>query len=150
MVVTRISPTTNPSSDRFRKRGIYSTGPGDHSSGRDGRFNGRRRSRRCNVRGGRGRGGHGQRGHGGISGEYENGIDISYFTCYFEDAEWSSLSKKTRKRIAEDPVHTKFLAHKKRRTTSSVSNKKYHDNRLISQIINGVQNNIRYESGLEG
>ena len=52
--------------------------------------------------------------------------------------------------ITEDPVRTKFLENKKRRTTSYVSAEKDNKNQLISQIITGVQNSIRNESGLEG
>ena len=35
--------------------------------------------------------GHNQRGRGGGIGAYENGISISYFTCYFEYAGWAAL-----------------------------------------------------------
>ena len=52
--------------------------------------------------------------------------------------------------ITEDLVRTKFLANKKRHTTSSVSVEKYNKNRLIYQIITEVQNEIRNESGLAG
>ena len=38
-VVDIFYPSTNPSSGRFRKRGIYATGLGDHVSGRSGHFN---------------------------------------------------------------------------------------------------------------
>ena len=34
--------------------------------------------------------------------------DLTY-PRYFEDSEWASLSKNTRKRITEDTVRTKFL-----------------------------------------
>ena len=52
--------------------------------------------------------------------------------------------------ITEDPVRTKFLENKKRRITSSVSAEKDNKNRLISQIITGVQNASQNESGLAG
>ena len=54
------------------------------------------------------------------------------------------------KRITADPVRTKLLATKKRRTISSVSAEKYTKNRLISHIITGVQNASRNEPGLAG
>ena len=42
-------------------------------------------------------------------------------TSYFEDSEWAALSNDTRRRITEDLVRIKFLANKKRRTTSSIN-----------------------------
>ena len=57
-----------------------------------------------------------------------------------------AISNDTRKRITEDPVRTKFLENKKRRTTSSVSAGKDNKNRLISKIIAGVKNASRNES----
>ena len=68
----------------------------------------------------------------------------------FEDSEWSALSNDTRKRITKDLIRTKFLADKKRRTTSSDSAGKYKYNRLISQIITGVQNSSQNKYGLAG
>ena len=85
-----------------------------------------------------------------MSGPHENGIDISYVICYFEDSEWAALSNYTRKRITEDPERTKLLANKKRRTTSSVSDEKDNENWLIYQIITGVQKASQNESGLAG
>ena len=55
-VVTRLNPSTNPSSGCFRKRGIYATGRGDRGSERGGNFNGQGRDRGCGGRGGRGKG----------------------------------------------------------------------------------------------
>ena len=52
--------------------------------------------------------------------------------------------------ITEEPVRIKFLANKKRSTTRSVSVVKDNKNGLISQIITGVQNASRNESGLVG
>ena len=52
--------------------------------------------------------------------------------------------------ITEDPICTKLLANKKRRTNRSVSGEKDNKNRLISQIITGVKNEIQNESGLAG
>ena len=75
---------------------------------------------------------------------------MSNVTRYFEDVEWAAFSNETIKRITEDPVRTEFLANKNRRTTSSVSAKKYNENQVISQIITGVQNSIHYESILVG
>ena len=49
-----------------------------------------------------------------------------------------------------EPVRKKFLDNKKRHTTRSVSVEKDNENWLISQIITGVQNASRYESGLVG
>ena len=43
-----------------------------------------------------------------------------------------------------------FTENKKRRTTSSVGARKDNKNRLISQIITGVQNASQNESGLAG
>ena len=43
----------------------------------------------------------------------------------------------------EDTVCTKFLVNKMIRTTSSINNEKYNENRLIFQIITVVQNAIR-------
>ena len=87
---------------------------------------------------------------GGGSVVHENGIDIPDVTRYFEDSEWAALSNDTRKSITEDPVRTKFLENKKRCTTRSFSAEKNNENRLISQIITGVQNESRNESGLAG
>ena len=63
---------------------------------------------------------------------------------------WSTLSNETIKMITEDLVCTHFLSNKKIHITSSGSAKKYNYNGLISQIITGVQNASRNESGLEG
>ena len=41
------------------------------------------------------------------------------------------------------------MVNKKRRNTSYVSDEKYNENRLISNIITGVRNAIQNESGLE-
>ena len=90
------------------------------------------------------------RRRGGGRGASKNGIYISDVTCYFEDPDWASLSKYTRKIITEDPVRTKFLENKKRRTNRSVSVEKDNRNWLISQIITGVQNASRNEYGLAG
>ena len=131
-MVSRLYPPANPSSGRSRKRSIYAAGRGDRGSGRDGhlivRGRGRGRGGRCGL----GRVGHAKEGSGGGSDAHENGIDISDDTRYFEDSEWDALSNDTRKRITEDPVHTKFLANKKRCTTSSVSAIKDNKNQLIS------------------
>ena len=72
-VVAIIYPSTNPSSDRFRKGSIYAAGHRYHVSGR----------------GGQGRVIHIQKGHGWRTGTYENGTYISDFTRYFEDSEWA-------------------------------------------------------------
>ena len=48
-----------------------------------------------------------------------NGIDISDVTHNFEDAEWDTLLNKTRISTIEEPICTKLLYNKKRRTTSS-------------------------------
>ena len=48
--------------------------------------------------------------------------------------------------ITEDPVRTKLQANKKRRYTIYVSADNDNKNRLISQIITGVQNKSRNES----
>ena len=61
------------------------------------------------------------------------------FTCYFENSEWAALSNDTRESITEDPLRTKLLANKKRRTASSVSAQKDNENWLISQIIMGFK-----------
>ena len=149
-MVARLYSFANPSPGRFRKHSIYAFSRRDRGGRRGRRFNG--------IYCGRGRGGRvgiGRRGHtrGGRewgSGVHENGIDISDVTRYFEDSEWAAFSNDTRKRIIEDPVRTKFLENKKRRTTSSVSAEKDNENRLISQIITGVQNASINKSGLEG
>ena len=86
-VVARIYSSDNPLLVRFRKLSIYDTDRGDHCSGIGGSFDVRCHGRRLGETDGRGRGGHGQGGCGGGSGSYENGIDISYVTCYFEDLE---------------------------------------------------------------
>ena len=86
----------------------------------------------------------------GYSSAYENGIDISDFTCYFEYSEWGALSNNTRKRITEEPVRTNFLADKKIHTTSSVSVENDNKNWLITQIITGVQNSGRNKYVLTG
>ena len=149
-VVARLYPSANPSSRRFRKRRIYAAGRGDRDGKRGGSFNdrgcGRGRGGRCE----RGRTGHVQGGRGGCSGAHENGIDISDFARYFEDSEWVTLSKDTRESITEDPVRTKLQENENRCTTSYVSARKENENWLISQIINGVQNASRNESGLAG
>ena len=124
MVVARLYPTTNPCSDCFRNCGIYATGRDDRGSGRDGHFNGQGFGIGRRGRGGWCRGGHGKGGRGECSNTYENGIYISYITCYFEYEEWEAISNETRKRITEDPVRTKSLANKYIWTTSSVSAKK--------------------------
>ena len=77
-------PYTNPSSGRFRKRGIYATGRDDRIHGRGGRFNGLGCGKGCVGRGGQGRGGNGQECHELGSGAYENEIDISDFTRYLK------------------------------------------------------------------
>ena len=123
-MVARIYPSANPSSGRFRNLSIYAAGRGEHGNGRGGHFNGRGCVRGRGGRVGIGRRGHVRGGHGGGIGAHENGIDISDVTRYFKYSEWYALSNDTRKRITEDPVRTKFLANKKRRTTSSVSSEK--------------------------
>ena len=55
---------------------------------------------------------------------------------------------KTRKRITEELVHTKFLESNKRSATSFISAKRDNDNKIIYQIITGVQNASRHISGL--
>ena len=127
-MVARIYPSANPSSCRFRKRSIYTAGRGDRGGRRGGFSNVRGRGRGSGLRGGRDRGGHVQGGCGGVSGAHENVIDISDVTRYFEDSEWAALSNNTSKSITEDPVRTKFLENKKRRTTVSISTRK--DNSL--------------------
>ena len=109
-VVAIIYPSANPSSGCFRKSSIYATGHGYCGSGRYESFGGRGRGRRklgiCVL-------GIGVNGRGylwGGSGTYENGIDISYVTCYFEDSEWAVIENDTRKRITEEPVRTKLLS----------------------------------------
>ena len=149
-VVSRIYPSANPSLCRFIKRSIYAAGCGDHGGGRGGHFNGRGCGRGRGERCGRGRGVNIQGGHGGDSGAHENRIDISDDTCYFENSEWAKLSNDTGTSITEDPARTNFMANKKKRTTSSVSVERGNGIRLISQIITGVQNASRNESGLAG
>ena len=148
-MVVRFYPSVNPPSGRFRKRSIYAAGRGYRGSVRCGSLNGRGHDRGHGGRVILGRGGHVRGGCGGDIGAHENRIDISYFTRYFEDSEWAALSNNTSKRITEDPVRTKFLANKKRRTTSSDSYEKDNKNQLISQIIAGVQNTIQNEYVLE-
>ena len=147
-MVSRLYPSTNPSSGRFRKCSIYDAGRGDRGGGIGGRFNDRVRGRGRGGRGGRGRGVHFQGVGGGGSSAHENGIEISDVTRYFEDSEWAALSNDTRKRITEDPVLIKFLANKNSCTTSSVSAGKDNEKRLVSKIITGVQNATRNESAL--
>ena len=149
-VLVRIYPSANPSLGRFRKRSIYATVRGDRGIRRCGRFNGSVCGRGCGGKYGKFRGGHVQGCHGGVSGAYENGIDISDVTRHFEDSEWATILNDTRKSITEDRVRTKFLTNKKRRTTRSVSVEKNNKNQLISQIITGVKNASQNESGLEG
>ena len=144
-MVARLYPSDNPSSGRFRKRSIYSTGRGYHDSRWGGCFNVRGPIRGRGWRGGQGRWGHVRGGRGGDSGTYENRIDISYVTCYFEDLEWSTLSNNTSKSITDYLVRTNILANKRRCTTISVSVKK-EGKRLIYHIITEVQNSIRNES----
>ena len=139
-MVTRIYPSTNPSSGRFRKRSIYAAGREYCGSGRGGSFNGRGCDRGLGERGVISRGGNVQRCHGGGSGAHGNGIDISDVTRHFEYLESAALSNDTRKGITEDPIRTKFLSNKKRRTTRFISAGKDNQNRLISQIITGFQN----------
>ena len=143
-VVARLYPYDNPSLDRFVKRSIYAAGRGYRGGGRGGRFNGRGRGRGRGGRFWQGIGGHFQGVHGGGSGAHENSIDISDVTRYFEDSDWAALSNNTRKMITEDPVRTKFLTNKKRRTTRSVSAGKDNENRLISHITTGVQNSSQH------
>ena len=150
MVVERLYPYTNPSSERFRKRGIYATDRGDRGSGRGGRFNWRGHGSGCVGRNEKVRVGNGRVDYGGGSGAYENGIDISNVTRYFEDEEWSAISNETRKRTTEDPVHTKLQENKKRHTTRSVSDEKENEKRIIYQITTGVQNTYCNDSGLAG
>ena len=123
-MVARLRPYVNPSSDCFTKFSIYAAGHGDRGDGRRAHLNGRGCSRGRGGRVGRGRGGHIRRVSVGRSGAHENGIDISDVTRYFEDSDWAALSNDTRKRITEEPVCTKFLANKNRRTTSYVSSEK--------------------------
>ena len=149
-LVSRLYPSANPSSGRFRKRSIYTYGRGDRGGGRGVRSNGRGRGRVWGGRDGNSRVLHVQGCCGGGSSTHENGIDISDVTRNFEDSEWATLLNNTRKRITEDPVRTKYLANKKRHTTISVSDGKDNRNRLISQIITEVQNASRNESGLAG
>ena len=93
-LVLRIYPYTNPWSGRFRNCGTYATGSGKCGSGRGRFFNGRGHVRGRVERGGQVRGGHvGSEGHIGGSNTYENGIDISYITCYCDDEEWDILRK---------------------------------------------------------
>ena len=103
MVIEILYPYNNPSSGRFRKRGIYATDRGDRGSGRGGRLNGQGHGSGRVWRSGKVRVGHGRVDYGGVSGAYENGIDISNVTRYFEDEKWSEISKETRKRLIEDP-----------------------------------------------
>ena len=56
-MVDRLYPSTNPSSGRFRKSGLYATVRGECGNGRGGCINGRGH--------GRGRGGRSERGIGG-------------------------------------------------------------------------------------
>ena len=149
-VIARLYPSANPSSGCFRKRSIYAVVRGDRGRGRGGSFSGRCRGRGRGVIGGWVRRGHVQGARGWGSGAHENGIDISDFTCFFEDSEWAALSNDTRKKITEDPVRTKFLTNKKRCTTRSVSSGNDNDSRLISNIITGVQTASRNESWLAG
>ena len=86
----------------------------------------------------------------GGSGAYENGIDISYVTCYFEEPKWTAISNYTRKNITEARVGTNNLATKKTHNTRYVSAGKDNENWLISQIITGVQNPSQNEPGLAG
>ena len=58
MVVAILYPSTNPSSSRFRKSGIFTTGRGDRIIVRGGRFNVLGRVRGHGGRDGRVRGGH--------------------------------------------------------------------------------------------
>ena len=147
-MISILYPSINPSSGRFRNCSIYATGRGYRDSRRGGRFYGRVW--------GIGRGGIGVQGRevnyqGGCGGgiiAFENGIDISDSTRYSENSEWSAISNVTSKRITEDPICKKFLANKKRSATSSVSAGKDNDNFLIPQIITGVKNSSRNESGL--
>ena len=81
---------------------------------------------------------------------HENRIDISYVTNYLEDSERATLSNNTRKSINEDPVRTKFPANKNRCTTSPTSAEDDNENRLISQIITGVQKASQNDSVLAG
>ena len=69
-VVSRLYPSSNPSSGRFRKHSIYATVRGEHDGGRGGRFNVIYHGRVHKGRGGRVRGGHGQVGRGGGSRAY--------------------------------------------------------------------------------
>ena len=139
-MVAGIYPSDNLSSGRFRKRIIYAAGCGDRGVRRGGRLDGIGYVRGRGGRGVGGRVGHVQVGCGGECSVHEKGIEISYFTRYFEYSECAALSNDTRKRITEDPVRTKFLENKKRRTTSSVSDGNDNDSPLISHIITGVQN----------
>ena len=148
MVFVRLYLSVKTSSGRFRKFGIYVNNRGSRGSGRGGSLNGLGYGIWRVGGSGRYRRGCGQWVHGVGSGAYENGIEISYVTCYFEDEEWSELSDEVWIKIIEDLVCTKFLENKNIWITRSVSAKKYNENRLISHIIAAVQNTIRHESVL--
>ena len=86
-MVSRLYPSANPSSVRFRNISIYDAGHGDRGGRRGVRFNVRGRGRQRGGISRRVRGGHVQGGRGGGSGAHKNGIEISDVTRYFEDSE---------------------------------------------------------------
>ena len=113
--ISRIFPSSHPSSGRYKKRKIASLG-GGRGRGRGGGRGGQGRGR-----GGRGRGG-GGRGRGG-GGQTENGIDISDPCRWYDEHELSALSDETRRSILNHPDRAAAIAARKRnrRNTSGVS-----------------------------
>lgn len=144
-VVSRIFPTGNPSSGRFRsRRSVNAIRGGRGGRGRGGRGRGR----------GRGRGGRGGRGH---SPQSENGVDISDTTRWYSDDEWALLSQETQQRILNDPARAAAVEQrrkKRQRTNASVETSgddpTLESNRQVAAIINGVMNASRQESQQPG
>eukprot|EP00979_Chaetoceros_neogracilis_P018862 scaffold11348_cov779-Chaetoceros_neogracile.AAC.1 len=125
-VVSRIFPSSQPSSGRYNRRGISATGRGgrgEYNGGGRGRGRGGRGRGRGGRDGGRGRGrGRGGGGRGGGSGsQTENGVDISDVTRWYGEIEWDKLSHATQIRILNDPERAAAVAARRntsRRTSS--------------------------------
>jgi hypothetical protein len=156
-VVSRIFPSSQPSSGRYNRRGISATGRGgrgEYNGGGRGRGRGGRGRGRGGRDGGRGRGrGRGGGGRGGGSGsQTENGVDISDVTRWYGEIEWDKLSHATQIRILNDPERAAAVAARRNtsRRTSSVSTpgggNPDDENRIVAAVINGMTNANRNAS----
>ena len=133
--VSRIFPQAQPTSGRYKKRGI--AGLSKEQGGR-GHWRGGGRGR---GRGGRGRGR--GRGGGGRGAKMENGIDISDPCRWYEPDEPSALTDKTCREILNNPQRQAAIDKRKRKRNSSAVTASQNDNdraRERSELITALMN----------